>query len=304
MSDKLLPIDRVAELDNVGVIEIQYDHGIQYDQFHCFLLFHLSKEEETYIVSPLAMQEIKVTMDEKKRFLKGKSFFETRGIATPHQGGYGAAIHDFVLWWMYTNIVGNAVSIADRGSVKPDAARVREIYANARKGSIDAFPIDNENKRITYDRYDDYETHFDYGGFDVYPEYKRQPMANDPEAYKDWAVQLTDKGYREIAPACEHLNEMGNHILSFMENKHPLQQNKRDILQIIISYANEIFDDVYFDKRINATRKQIALNKQINLYQKEIGNPHEAPILDKTKKTTQKLGSYTYNPRRRTRRIR
>ena len=297
MSDKLLPIDRVAELDNVGIFTLSRYR----DEFY-FVMVELTTPLGVPTLHCLAVQRVNVMEEHGGDFNDGHSIVETSILATPYEGGYGAAIHDFVLWWMYTKYGPSAVSIADRGTVKPDAARVREIYANARKGSIDAFPIDNVYEKLTHSRNDDYETHFEYGGFDVYPEYNRQPMANDPQAYKDWAVKLTPQGKKEIAPACNHLNKMGEKILSFMENKHPLQQNKRDILQIIISYANEIFDDVYFDKRINATRKQIALNKQINIYQKEIGKPHEPPTLDKTKKTTKKLGSYTYNPRIRTRR--
>ena len=293
MSDKLLPIDRVAELDNVGVIEIQYDHGIQYDQFHCFLLFHLSKEEETYIVSPLAMQEIKVTMDEKKRFLKGKSFFETRGIATPHQGGYGAAIHDYVLW-----AIKNKVSISDRRAVSDEAARVREIYANARKGSVHAFPIDNYAKRLTPKIDDDYMTHFAHGGFDVYPEHKGRHMEDDPTAYMDWAVRLTPEGKKEINAACMHLKQIGKKMVQYLCAKNDIEEDflktKMQELSVAMFYTVLSHTSGFTQETGNEIRLEIThLNMEIT----DNNISFEAPPLDSSKKSKQILGTSQYTKR-------
>jgi len=289
MSDKLLPIDRVAELDNVGILTIEYE------RYHYFVMFELTMPKDIPTLHCLAVQSVAIEGN-GYGFNNNNPIVETSILATIYDGGYGAAIHDFVLWWMYTNYGPSAVSIADRFAVSDEAARVREIYANARKGSIDAFPIDNYAKKLTSQIDDDYRTHFDHGGFDVYPEYQGRRMANDKEAYKDWAVRLTEKGYKEISPACEHLLKMGEKILSFMESQvDKTKQNEKQMIREIVNYANHMFDDLYDD-----TPHKLALYEKT--FQKAIGRPHQAPILDKTKKTTQKLGSYTYNPRRRTRR--
>jgi len=205
---------------------------------------------------------------------------------------------------MYTNYGSSAVSIADRESVSDEAARVREIYAE-RKGSIDAFPIDPFWKKLTPKVDDDYETHYRHGGFDVYPEYNRQPMANDPRAYKDWVVRLTEKGYREIAPACEHLLKMGEKIRSFMESQlDTTKQKTQRMIAIILNDADRLFANVYNRRHFEAQSQRIVLNDDKTFQRLTDWLLYTPPTLDKTKKTTQKLGSYTYNPRRRTRRIR
>ena len=293
MSDKLLPIDRVAELDNVGIYIIE---DKKWDTIKFCLMELLSDSTYTYIKC-LGMQTIMIERAADYELEEGADFAITMLYATPFDGGYGAAIHDFMLWYITRKYNRDIVSIADRGSVSDEAARVREIYANARNFSIDAFEIDNRDWQLTPQLDDDYKTHYRHGGFDVYPTYQGRRMANDPQAYKDWAIRLTDKGYREISPACEHLEKMGKKIRSYFPTVNDVTWSL-----MVDQISRETFRNVH-GKLIRTSKELIYRYDNVNDFDK-LSLPYQAPTLDKTKKTTQKLGSYTYNPRRRTRRIR
>jgi len=298
MSDKLLPIDRVAELDNVGIIRIEdfdeYSNTTDENKIW-YLMFEMRKYQDTILVHPLAMQ--KIIVRQEHYFAKGEEFYETKKLATPYEGGYGAAIHDYVLW----DIKGK-ISIADRSAVSKDAAKVRDIYANTRKGSVHAFPIDKKGRNITPQLDDDYETHYRHGGFDVYTQYNDQDMLNIPEAYKDWAVHLTPQGKKEINAACESLKKNGEKMLERMRRYS--KTSYETFLLSFIELADRFFWAIYLESP-RQDKYSLNINTKTKKFTVEDKNPSFiAPILDKSKKTTQLLGIvHIENPRRIQRRL-
>ena len=291
-----LPIQRASMLTNVGVIVEKKD-----ESFYFFLVHNNKEKNEIHI---LAMQKIEI----RKKHTTSKFdlstntvVLETKMLGTPYHGGYGAAIHDFVLWFMQKYIKTTQgpqtkiISVTDRNIVSSDATRVREIYAKTRIKSVHAFPIDNFRQPLTKTTEDDYWTHFEHGGFDVYPEHKGKTMANDPQAYKDWALELTPQGYEEIGKYAQQLLVNGENIFAYL--MYITHKSLKSTLAKIHDYGTTLFTFCYkamkerirhndYMEQYNLNQAKILVLKYSsqNLLVKKATKPWIAPTIVKTKR--------------------